>query len=374
MKLRSTPSLGWQVGLGFTLLGGIFALVIALYAFQARQQLGANYTALVADVVRPQLHTALLRTTLSSVRHPPQDPELVERLNNLLWRIPRHIEGVSFGLSTSRLDPADYEASLERLQRVNERVPVVQQHLNAVASGEPPDALIQQGYAIENELALAYSELSELLHFEAAKQQVLMERLALVIGVLVFVILSLMGGLLLALLRLNREHERVTRLSQADELTGLGNRRYLLNCMDDLFLQRQGRVSSLSLALLDIDHFKQVNDSFGHPAGDRILQVFADALMSLSRKSDIVARMGGEEFCVLMPDTGPDGALELAERIRQRIAMLSHQQLGVPTSVTVSLGLATVNRDDVSFERLYSRADKALYQAKIQGRNRVEVG
>ncbi|MGY4878548.1 diguanylate cyclase [Vreelandella aquamarina] len=374
MKRRSNLSLGWQVGLGFTLLGGICALAIALYAFQARQHLGANYTALVADVVRPQLHTALLRTTLDSVRHPLQDPELIERLNNLLWRIPRHIEGVSFGLSTSRLEPADYEASLERLQRVNERIPVVQQHLDDVASGKPPDALIQQGYAIENELALAYSELSELLHFEAGKQRIFMERLAIVIGVLVFVILSLMAGLLLALLRLNREHERVTRLSQADELTGLGNRRYLLNCMDALYLQHQDEASSLSLALLDIDHFKQVNDSFGHPAGDRILQVFAEALMSASRKGDIVARLGGEEFCVLMPDTGANGALELAERIRQRIAMLSHQQLGVPTSVTVSLGLATVNRGDVSFERLYSRADKALYQAKIQGRNRVEEG
>lgn len=374
MKLCSRLSLGWQAGLGFTLLVGIFALVIALYAFQTRQHLGANYTALVADVIRPQLHTALLRTALGSVRHSPHDPEQIERLHNLLWRIPRHIEGVSFGLSTSQLDPAGYRASLERLQKVNERVPEVQGYLDDVAAGESPNTLVQQGYAIENELALAYSELSELLHSEAAKQQILMERLSLVIGVLIFVILLLVGGLLLALLRLNREHVRVLRLSQADELTGLGNRRYLLNCMEGLYLQGQNEMSSLTLTLLDIDNFKRVNDNFGHPAGDRVLQVFAKALVSESRKNDIVARLGGEEFCVLMPDTDTDGALELAERIRQHTAMLSHQQLGIPTTVTVSLGLATMSCGDSSFERLYSRADKALYQAKIQGRNRVEVG
>ena len=374
MKRREIRSLGWQFGLGFTLLAGTCAIAIAFYAFQARQFVGANYTALVADVVRPQLHTVLLRTALGDLREHPGDPDAVSRLDNLLWRVPQHIDGVSFGLNASRLSESDYRDSLARLQDVKQRLPEMQQQLDEIASGASPEIFLHQGQMIENDLALAYSDLSELVHSEAAKQRVIMERLGQTVAVLVFVILLLVAGLLVALLRLKREHQRVMHLSQVDELTGLGNRRYLLNFTDSLCQQSQRNQRPLSLALLDIDHFKQVNDIFGHPAGDRVLQAFARTLQGEIRGADVLARMGGEEFCVLMPDTDADGARELAERVRTAVASLTHQELGSATSITVSLGVATGCQSGLDFKHLYARADQALYQAKSKGRNRVETG
>jgi len=373
MTLYFNRAFAWQIILGVVLLGSIGIAATSLYIFQARQHLGTNYTFLTAQIVRPQSHAVLLRHTLYALRERPQDTVLNDRLDNLLWRIPKHIDLVNFSLRASQLGRENYAPSVNRLADVKDAL-LELQLASQPNSGASYNELLDLGFAIENDLAQAYSDLSDLVHSQSGKQRIVMERLALVIGVLVFVILLLVGGLFLALLRLNREHERITRLSQADELTGLGNRRYLLDCMNTLYQQTPSDEGALSLALLDIDHFKQVNDSFGHPAGDRILQVFAKALLSVSRKSDIVARLGGEEFCVLMPDTDADGARELAERLRQRIATLSQQQLGIPGSVTVSLGLATEPGESASFERLYSRADKALYQAKSQGRNRVEVG
>ncbi|WP_404414232.1 GGDEF domain-containing protein [Vreelandella aquamarina] len=374
MKRRESKSLGWQLGLGFTLLAGTCAIAIAFYAFQARQFVGANYTALVADVVRPQLHTVLLRTALEDLREHPGDPDAASRLDNLLWRVPRHVDGVSFGLNASRLSESDYRDSLARLQDVKQRLPEMQQQLDEIASGGSPEILLHQGQMIENDLAMAYSDLSELLHSEAGEQRIIMERLGQTVAVLVFVILLLVAGLLVALLRLKREHQRVMHLSQVDELTGLGNRRYLLNFTDSLCQQSQRNERPLSLALLDIDHFKQVNDTFGHPAGDRVLQVFARTLQGEIRGADVLARMGGEEFCVLMPDTDADGARELAERVRAAVASLTHLELGSATSITVSLGVATGCQSGLDFTHLYARADQALYQAKSKGRNRVETG
>ncbi|MGM0823397.1 MAG: diguanylate cyclase [Pseudomonadota bacterium] len=373
MSLRFNRPLGWQLGLGFTLLAGICAIATGVYLYQVREHLGSNYTAIVADVIRPQLHTVLLRSALEELREHPQDSELIERFDNLLWRIPQHIEGVQFGLSKTGFTAADYEASLNRLERVRDKLPDLRQALGEIAAGAPPDDLIQQGFAIENDLAQAYSRLSHLLHAEAAKQRVVMERLAFGIALLIFVILLLVGCLMLVLMRLHHQHKKVLRLSLMDELTGLGNRRYMLNFTEHLFEQSQRSGHPLSMALLDLDHFKRVNDDFGHPAGDQVLKVVAGALLDEVRKADVVARMGGEEFCVLMPETDTEGALDVIERIRQRVESLSHQAFGVPVNVTVSLGLATAMDDDASFDQLYSRADRALYQAKFKGRNCVIV-
>lgn len=373
MKLYLRQTLGWQVVLGLTILGGICALAAMIYLFQARQHLGANYTALAAQVVRPQSHAVLLSHTLHALREHPQDPMLNKRLNNLSWRIPKHIDVVGATLSASQLKREDYASSVNRLNDVKNALLELQQISQADAEVSHRERLAL-GFMIENDLAKAYSELSDLVHSEAGEQRIIMERLGQTVAVLVFVILLLVAGLLVALLRLKREHQRVMRLSQVDELTGLGNRRYLLNFTDSLCQQSQRNERPLSLALLDIDHFKQVNDTFGHPVGDRILQVFARTLQGEIRGADVLARMGGEEFCVLMPDTDADGARELAERVRAAVASLTHQELGSATSITVSLGVATGCQSGLDFKHLYARADQALYQAKSKGRNRVETG
>lgn len=144
-----------------------------------------------------------------------------------------------FGLSKTQLTPAAYEASLNRLEHARESLPELRQALGEIAAGAPPDALIQQGFAIENDLAQAYSWLSYLLHAEAAKQRIVMERLAIGIALLILVILILVGCLMLVLMRLHHQHKKVLRLSLMDELTGLGNRRYMLNFADLLFEQSQ---------------------------------------------------------------------------------------------------------------------------------------
>ena len=373
MSQRQHLALRWQLALGFTLLAGVCALAIGLYVANARQHVGANYTALVADVVRAQQQPVLLRHALDRL-HEPALHVREDRLDNLLWRIPQHIDGVTYGLERSQLDPGDYKASLDRLRAVEEQLPTLQQLVDEMLAGNGPEELIRLGYALENDLARAYSELNELIHTAAGEQRIIMERLTLAITVLVLLSLLVVGALMLALLRLNHQRAAVARLSQIDELTRLGNRRYLLEAAEVLHQQSRRNGQPLSLALLDLDHFKRLNDTYGHPAGDQVLVTFAEALKEATRQADIVARMGGEEFCVLMPDTPAGGALELAERIRQRIATLSQQELGIPASITVSLGLATGDGESSNFDSLYSRADRALYLAKANGRNCTEVG
>lgn len=373
MKDRRTSALGWSMAVGFSLLSGVCAVAIGLYVANARQHVGANYTALVADVVRAQQHPVLLRATLDAMQEHPEHLH-AERLENLLWRIPQHIRGVSHGLSQSQLAPWEYRPALDALARVETRLPELAALIEAgIETSGDRQALQELGYEIETELAWAYGELNDLIHVAAGEQRLIMERLSLAIGLLVLLALAVVASLMLALLRLSRQRELVSRLSLVDDLTGLGNRRYLLETAERLYQQSLRNEHPLSLALLDLDHFKHLNDTWGHPAGDKVLVAFARALQEVTRQADVVARIGGEEFCILMPDTPLEGALDLAERIRQRIAELNEDVLGIPTSIAVSLGLATGMASAADFDRLYSRADRALYLAKANGRNRTEV-
>jgi diguanylate cyclase (GGDEF)-like protein len=128
--------------------------------------------------------------------------------------------------------------------------------------------------------------------------------------------------------------------------------------------------------MIDIDHFKDINDSYGHLVGDRILKEAACLIMSSIRTYDIAGRYGGEEFLVVLPDTNVEHALILAERIRTNIAETLHLKAGITIKnpVTVSIGMASALADDSSVSDLLLRADNSLYTAKGEGRNRVSVG
>ncbi|MFO1033153.1 MAG: diguanylate cyclase [Hyphomicrobiales bacterium] len=157
-----------------------------------------------------------------------------------------------------------------------------------------------------------------------------------------------------------------------DALTGLYNRRYLethLNTMIDHYVNRG---KALSVLALDVDHFKAVNDTFGHDAGDKVLQELAARLREHTRSIDLCCRTGGEEFIVALPNTDQQTAEKIGERLRRAIAAKSFQ-IGAPSLVpiTISIGISTLNGMDDTLERLLKRADSALYQAKRQGRNRV---
>ena len=162
-------------------------------------------------------------------------------------------------------------------------------------------------------------------------------------------------------------------LAVTDPLTKLHNRRYLDCHLAALFEESALRGLPIAVLLLDIDHFKSINDSYGHDAGDEVLRDFASRIRALTRGIDVVARFGGEEVVVLMPDTPLEGAHAVAERIRQRIGATPfaiHRGTRAIT-VTVSIGVAARGAEDATADALLKRADLALYRAKGEGRDRV---
>jgi diguanylate cyclase (GGDEF)-like protein len=166
---------------------------------------------------------------------------------------------------------------------------------------------------------------------------------------------------------------RLRDLSNRDPLTSLLNRRALEEDLQREWRRWQRTGQAFAVVVLDLDHFKHVNDSLGHAVGDEVLVQTAQRLLAQARKSDSVARIGGEEFLVLMPEANGAGALAAAERLRRAIADLPYDHTGQPLVVTVSIGLAEAGPEDVDVLAPLRRADAALYEAKRNGRNRVVV-
>ena len=175
--------------------------------------------------------------------------------------------------------------------------------------------------------------------------------------------------------RLRDSVQSSMEMAVMDQLTGLHNRRFMDNRLAVMFDESALRARSLSLLVLDIDHFKSVNDSWGHDAGDEVLREFADRVRACTRGIDLVARMGGEEIVVVLPDTGRDAAYRVAERIRERVesAPFAIQNNTRDIRVTVSVGVSNRRAGDTSSADMMKRADDALYRAKADGRNRVIV-
>ena len=167
--------------------------------------------------------------------------------------------------------------------------------------------------------------------------------------------------------QLARQNARLAELATTDELTGVKNRRRLREDLDLLFTQAKRQACPLSLIMLDIDHFKQYNDQFGHPAGDRVLHEVGSTLQAILRGHDVVARYGGEEFVVLLPGTGAAESLNVAERIRTAISNCP----GHRCPITASLGVATSDPETADAATLVDQADSALYYSKQAGRNRT---
>lgn len=178
--------------------------------------------------------------------------------------------------------------------------------------------------------------------------------------------------LLVLFSRLEQLHARLTRLSYTDGLTGLANRRRFMEVLASELARHQRFGRPLCLMLMDVDHFKDVNDRHGHLAGDAVLRGLAVTLMaSVRAPSDLPARLGGEEFAIVLPDTDLDAARQVGERLRQDIASQVFRDTDVTFGVTVSLGLIEVRGQDM--ERALLLVDQALYRAKESGRNRVCV-
>jgi diguanylate cyclase (GGDEF)-like protein len=162
-------------------------------------------------------------------------------------------------------------------------------------------------------------------------------------------------------------------LATTDVLTGLATRRHFFATALGALTAARHQRHPLAAAMLDIDHFKQVNDVHGHHVGDQVITAVAQRLAHTARTSDILGRYGGEEFALILPDTSPEGAGHLAERLRTAIADRPIDTDAGPLTVTVSIGIAERTPEHTDVETLLEAADGALYQAKRAGRNRVVV-
>jgi diguanylate cyclase (GGDEF)-like protein len=167
------------------------------------------------------------------------------------------------------------------------------------------------------------------------------------------------------------KNQELHLLSITDGLTGLFTRRHLMDLFDMEFVRNKRYQSPFCVMIADIDYFKDINDTYGHLAGDAVLQRIADTLRQSVRECDHVGRYGGEEFLIILPATGIDGAMDMAQRIRHEIDQVEFYNDGKNFSMTISVGVAMCTEGDESAESVLSRADAALYRAKAGGRNRV---
>jgi diguanylate cyclase len=195
---------------------------------------------------------------------------------------------------------------------------------------------------------------------------------AMVVGLALSLTLGKALLKLMALLEQARLH--LKRYSSTDLLTGVVNRRAFLDLIEREWALARRYETTCALVVIDVDHFKRVNDSFGHRCGDMLLRQIAEAGSETLRQGDVLARFGGEEFMLFLPHTDPLGALDVAERIRARVERLDFCWNGHCIPVSVSLGVASLQLDHSSLDQFVNAAEDALRSAKAAGRNCVRAG
>ena len=173
---------------------------------------------------------------------------------------------------------------------------------------------------------------------------------------------------------LEENNGKLKQLASQDPLTGLFNPRMCTALGEQLMKVAVRENKPFSVVYMDLDHFKQINDEYGHQAGDDVLVKVAEIIAGYLRESDVCARLGGEEFCALLPDTDQDGAQQLAENIREQIEKAVHLHENEALKVTASFGIAQLSQTDHNLGDIQKRADQALYAAKKGGRNKVDIG
>src|SRR5260221_2999850 len=171
-------------------------------------------------------------------------------------------------------------------------------------------------------------------------------------------------------LKLKQAYKRIEELAELDELTGSFNRRCIMRMLDDEIARAHRAKTPCSIALIDLDWFKRINDAYGHPTGDEVLRTFAITVFANIRNIDRFGRYGGEEFLLVLPDTANDAATRMLDRLRAIIADLDWSAFSPGMQVTISAGVATLRADE-NEDTFLARADSALYAAKARGRNRI---
>lgn len=341
------------------------------YVYSTCQRADADYTTLMSDIVLAQQATPQLQAALKEDTRQPNDQHLEyityfislskQHLNNIQNSIDQH----QFLTSGVKLLSNNFSELEDRLIRLDRQVLAAQNRPELI------DSLQQEVTDVSKNQAGLYNTLLNEVHTISQQQRLEMRRLSIAVSVLLVLVISAAITLFVAVLHLHRQRDQMHQLMLTDELTGLYNRRHLVDIAFAALTQAKRSKTPVSLLLLDIDHFKHINDTYGHPVGDEVLRQISERLRHLSRPSDTLARIGGEEFCLLMPNTDTQNALQVADRLRREIENMALNGIAI-NPPTVSIGVTTGNGGSHSFEQLYSFADTALYQAKAHGRNRVE--
>jgi diguanylate cyclase (GGDEF)-like protein len=167
--------------------------------------------------------------------------------------------------------------------------------------------------------------------------------------------------------------QEIQNLALTDPLTGLQNRRSLFDLGRIEFARAQRMKRPFCCLMLDLDHFKNINDTYGHPIGDLVVQEFARCCKHSVREVDLIGRYGGEEILIFLPETDSAKAIQVAERVREVVANLPIQTADQELHITVSIGVSRRDENTIDLETLVARADQALYIAKYKGRNQVAV-
>jgi diguanylate cyclase (GGDEF)-like protein len=271
--------------------------------------------------------------------------------------------------------------SLERLARTTEEL-AKEFHL-AVRLRDDDDAGLTQHLDFGNEIAVN-SETVEVSIKVAQESWLIVANtllpklvlpanpLGLLVGMLIASI-SAVGTFLLVLTarRLKLQNVLLERLATTDSLTRTFNRRHITSLCESEFKRAHRTHEPFSIILLDIDHFKSVNDRHGHAVGDAVLRHVADALARTVRTTDYVGRWGGEEFIVVTPNVGLEGALAVAERLRHAVEIRPIDVMSPTNRITASFGVASYHSDDLNIDVIIERADAAMYESKAAGRNSV---
>ncbi len=226
-------------------------------------------------------------------------------------------------------------------------------------------------FATHGAMFLLRTPLNELLH-DKDSDQMLANAWLSVLSLEAFLMTIATAFILLAMSK-ERTELRHKTAAMTDPLTGLLNRRAFLQDAEALLHQQISRDRPIGVLLIDLDHFKSINDRFGHAAGDKVLQIFAKTAQASLRQSDLVGRHGGEEFTVVLADAGIDNAYLVADRLRNAFAVAAAVIDGQALHATASIGVSVIVDPSQDLARLMTLADQALYLAKARGRNRVEV-
>ncbi len=218
--------------------------------------------------------------------------------------------------------------------------------------------------AKENALLAQQNELEQIEIAQVEKLQHENQRNMIIIGIVAIIFIALM-------FRQYRVRKQLLILARTDVLTGLVNRKTLFYLGNKLVKKAQEQQRELAVILFDADYFKKVNDTYGHQAGDKVLLILAQLGNEVLRSRDIFARIGGEEFVILLPDETLERAKAVAEHLREKIAEYDFSTLAIKEQITASFGVATLNDAIDDFDSLIAAADMAMYRAKSQGRNKV---